>query len=125
MLVCMQGRMLPENNNSINLDSHLNSFGFPVTPWICRLPSTPALLQCLVLQKPQAARCEARDAQLSQSQAFYIVCSLHFGVITQWYKSACTRVGGVGGGGIIVPLMIAILITGCNCHCGWKPINAL
>lgn len=97
MLVCMQGRMLPENNNSINLDSHLSFFGFPVMPWICRLPSTPALLQCLVLQKPQAARCEARDAQLSQSQAFYIVCSLHFGVITQWYKSAYTRVGGGGG----------------------------
>lgn len=86
MLVCMQGRMLPENNNSINLDSHLSSFGFLVMPWICRLPSTPALLQCLVLQKPQAACCEARDAQLSQSQAFYIVCSLHFGVITQWMQ---------------------------------------
>lgn len=91
--MCMQGRMLPENN-SIDSDSHLNSFRFPVTPWICRLPSTPAFLQCLVLQKPQAARCEARDAQLSQSQAFYIVCSLHFGVITQWYKGVCMRVGG-------------------------------
>lgn len=36
-----------------------------------------------------------------------------------------TRVCACVLGGIIVPLMIAILITGCNCHCGWKPINAL
>lgn len=118
------GGALHKNDNCINLDSHLSSsrfaFWFPISPLIHRLCRQHLLSQsiwktsCLVRGRGQAPFPEP-----GIHFTLFIVC-ISESLLSGTRVHAC-----VWRGGIIVPLMIAILITGCNCHCGWKPINAL
>lgn len=82
------GEHCEKDDNCISSDSLLNSFRFafpfPISPLIHRLCHHHLLPWSI--RKPGTFP-RARNP-------FYIVCSLHFSVITQWYKSACVCVEG-------------------------------